>query len=370
MCIRDRILPFTDYIFNQSTKDFNPFTISYNHNGITTTFVDPDDPTEFTKAVKSNTRAFFAESLGNPKLDVLDLKAISESAKKAKVPFIVDNTVASPALLNPIEHGANIVIHSLTKYLTGNGTSMGGVIIDAGTFNWGNGNFPEFTEPNPSYHGLNYHEALGKIAFIAKVRVEGLRDLGSAPSPFNSFQTIQGIETLDIRMKKHSEKLIANQNLNNSNIISSVKFFDGSINKLRDELSLLKFILNEDQKQFVAFRDSQLNATTNLMNFSEEAKGDIQSNRALLNDLKNENIKNGTLIKEIDKQIELLANQQDDNHKKTEALLAKIDSRLSLSFVLKAIVITLSLILMVFIWKYKHIITQVINSAPNQGKER
>lgn len=176
--------------------------------GITTTFVDPDDPNEFSKAVKSNTRAFFAESLGNPKLDVIDLKAISDAAKKAKVPFVVDNTVASPALLNPIEHGANIVIHSLTKYLTGNGTSIGGVIIDAGTFNWGNGNYPEFTEPNPSYHGLNYHEALGNIAFIAKVRIEGLRDLGSAPSPFNSFQTIQGIETLDIRMKKHSENAL------------------------------------------------------------------------------------------------------------------------------------------------------------------
>ena len=176
--------------------------------GITTTFVDPDDPSEFSKAVKPNTRTFFAESLGNPKLDVIDLKAISDAAKKAKVPFVVDNTVASPALLNPIEHGANIVIHSLTKYLTGNGTSMGGVIIDAGTFDWGNGNFPEFTEPNPSYHGLNYHEALGNIAFIAKVRIEGLRDLGSAPSPFNSFQTIQGIETLDIRMKKHSENAL------------------------------------------------------------------------------------------------------------------------------------------------------------------
>ena len=176
--------------------------------GITTTFVDPDDPNEFSKAVKSNTRAFFAESLGNPKLDVIDLKAISDAAKKAKVPFVVDNTVASPALLNPIEYGANIVIHSLTKYLTGNGTSIGGVIIDAGTFNWGNGNYPEFTEPNPSYHGLNYHDALGNIAFIAKVRIEGLRDLGSAPSPFNSFQTIQGIETLDIRMKKHSENAL------------------------------------------------------------------------------------------------------------------------------------------------------------------
>ena len=176
--------------------------------GITTTFVDPDDAENFANAIQPNTRLFFAESLGNPKLDVLDLKAISDQAKSAKVPFVVDNTVASPALLNPIEYGANIVIHSLTKYLTGNGTSLGGVIIDAGTFDWGNGNFPEFTEPNPSYHGLNYHEALGAIAFIAKVRIEGLRDLGSAPSPFNSFQSIQGIETLDIRMKKHSENAL------------------------------------------------------------------------------------------------------------------------------------------------------------------
>ena len=176
--------------------------------GITTTFVDPDDAENFANAIQPNTRLFFAESLGNPKLDVLDLKAISDQAKSAKVPFVVDNTVASPALLNPIEHGANIVIHSLTKYLTGNGTSLGGVIIDAGTFDLGNGNFPEFTEPNPSYHGLNYHEALGAIAFIAKVRIEGLRDLGSAPSPFNSFQSIQGIETLDIRMKKHSENAL------------------------------------------------------------------------------------------------------------------------------------------------------------------
>ena len=176
--------------------------------GITTTFVDPDDAENFANAIQPNTRLFFAESLGNPKLDVLDLKAISDQAKAAKVPFVVDNTVASPALLNPIEYGANIVIHSLTKYLTGNGTSLGGVIIDARTFDWGNGNFPEFTEPNPSYHGLNYHEALGAIAFIAKVRIEGLRDLGSAPSPFNSFQSIQGIETLDIRMKKHSENAL------------------------------------------------------------------------------------------------------------------------------------------------------------------
>ena len=173
--------------------------------GITTTFVDPDDTENFAKAVEPNTRAFFAESLGNPKLDVIDLKGISDHAKVAKVPFIVDNTIATPALLNPIKYGANIVIHSLTKYITGNGTTLGGIIIDAGTFDYSNGNFPEFTEPSPSYHGLKYHEALGPIAFIARVRVEGLRDLGSAPSPLNSFQVIQGLETLEVRMQKHSQ---------------------------------------------------------------------------------------------------------------------------------------------------------------------
>jgi O-acetylhomoserine (thiol)-lyase len=176
--------------------------------GITTTFVDPDDVENFTKAVQPNTRAFFAESLGNPKLDVLDLKSISEHAKAAKVPFIVDNTIATPALLNPIEYGANIVIHSLTKYITGNGTTIGGVIIDAGTFDYSNGNFPEFTEPSPSYHGLKYHDVLGPIAFIARVRIEGLRDLGSAPSPLNSFQVIQGLETLEVRMQKHSDNAL------------------------------------------------------------------------------------------------------------------------------------------------------------------
>jgi len=176
--------------------------------GITTTFVDPDDVENFAKAVQPNTRAFFAESLGNPKLDVLDLKGISAHAKAAKVPFIVDNTIATPALLNPIAYGANIVIHSLTKYITGNGTTIGGVIIDAGTFDYSNGNFPEFTEPSPSYHGLKYHDALGPIAFIARVRVEGLRDLGSAPSPLNSFQVIQGLETLEVRMQKHSENAL------------------------------------------------------------------------------------------------------------------------------------------------------------------
>ncbi len=176
--------------------------------GITTTFVNPQDPENFKKAAKENTRVFFVESLGNPKLDVLDLKGISREAKAFKVPFIVDNTIATPYLLNPVEHGADIVIHSLTKYIIGNGTSLGGVIIDAGKFDWANGKFPEFTEPSPGYHGLVYHEALEEAAFIAKVRIEGLRDHGAALSPFNAFQIIQGLETLKIRIKEHSKNAL------------------------------------------------------------------------------------------------------------------------------------------------------------------
>ena len=187
---------------------YNLLKVTLPRLGITTTFVDPTDSSNFTDAAQENTRAFFVESLGNPKLDVLNLKAISREAKAFKVPFIVDNTVASPYLLNPIEYGANIVIHSLTKYISGNGTSLGGVIIDAGTFDWANGKFPEFTEPSAGYHGLIYHEALGNAAFIAKVRIEGLRDYGAALSPFNAFQIIQGLETLPIRIKRHSENAL------------------------------------------------------------------------------------------------------------------------------------------------------------------
>jgi O-acetylhomoserine (thiol)-lyase len=188
---------------------FNLLNTTLPRLGITTTFVDPSDPTNFTKAANENTKVFFAESLGNPKLDVLDLKAIAAESKAFKVPFMVDNTVASPYLLNPIEHGANIVIHSLTKYIAGNGTSLGGAVIDAGTFDWSSGKFPEFTEPNEGYHGLVYHEALGAAAFIAKVRIEGLRDFGAALSPFNAFQIIQGLETLAVRVQKHSENGLA-----------------------------------------------------------------------------------------------------------------------------------------------------------------
>lgn len=183
---------------------YNLLNVTLPRLGITTTFVDASNPSNFAAAVQDNTRAFFVESLGNPKLDVLDLKGISNEAKEAQVPFIVDNTVATPGLLNPIEHGANLVIHSLTKYIGGQGNSLGGAIIDAGTFDWANGKFPEFTEPSAGYHGLVYHEALGAPAFTFKLILEGLRDFGGALSPFNAFQILQGLETLPVRIKQHS----------------------------------------------------------------------------------------------------------------------------------------------------------------------
>lgn len=188
---------------------YNLLSVTLPRLGITTTFVDASDPDGFGEAVQENTRAFFVESLGNPKLDVLDLEAISAHAKAAKVPLIVDNTVATPALLNPIKHGANIVIHSLTKYIGGQGNSLGGAIIDAGTFDWSSGKFPEFTEPSAGYHGLVYHEALGAASYTFKLILEGLRDFGGALSPTNAFQIIQGLETLDVRIKRHSENALA-----------------------------------------------------------------------------------------------------------------------------------------------------------------
>lgn len=196
-----------DHIVSSSSLyggTFNLLNVTLPRFGINTSFVDADDVTNFSKSIKENTKAIYIESLGNPKLDVLDLEAIAKIAKENNIPLIVDNTVASPSLLNPIKYGANIVIHSLTKFIGGHGTSLGGVVIDAGTFNWTNGKFPEFTEPSKGYHGLKYVEALGEIAFIVKLRLEGLRDFGSALSPYNAFQIIQGLETLDVRIKQHS----------------------------------------------------------------------------------------------------------------------------------------------------------------------
>ncbi|AYV54201.1 O-acetylhomoserine aminocarboxypropyltransferase [Leptospira kmetyi] len=185
--------------------------------GIKVHFVDPSNPENFRKAVNDKTRAFYAETLGNPKLDTLDLEAIAKVAHESGVPFIVDNTLPSPYLINPIEHGADIVVHSLTKFLGGHGTSIGGIIIDSGKFNWGNGKFKNFTEPDPSYHGLKFWDVFGKfepfggvnIAYIIKARVQGLRDTGAALSPFNAWQILQGVETLPLRIRKHSENALA-----------------------------------------------------------------------------------------------------------------------------------------------------------------
>lgn len=187
---------------------YNLLSVTLPRLGITTTFVDASNPENFASAVQENTRAFFVESLGNPKLDVLDLEAISVHSRAAKIPFIVDNTVATPALLNPIKHGANIVIHSLTKYIGGHGSSLGGVIVDGGNFDWSSGKFPEFTEPSAGYHGLKYYETLGASSYTFKLILEGLRDFGGALSPTNAFNIIQGLETLSIRIKQHSENAL------------------------------------------------------------------------------------------------------------------------------------------------------------------
>ncbi len=177
--------------------------------GITTRFVDGRDIEGFRAAIDDRTRAFFLELVGNPRLDVLDLERIAAVAHEAGVAVIVDATTVTPYLWQPLKHGADIVIHSATKYIGGHGTSIGGVIVDGGTFDWANGRYPEFTTPDPSYHGLVYTQALGNLAYIIKVRVQGLRDIGASISPFNSFLLLQGLETLPLRMERHSQNALA-----------------------------------------------------------------------------------------------------------------------------------------------------------------
>jgi len=180
--------------------------------GIETTFIDdPDDLDAWRAAVRPNTKAFFGESIGNPRNDFLDIAGVSGVAHEAGVPLIIDNTVATPWLIRPFEHGADIVVHSATKFLGGHGTAIGGIIADAGSFDFGAhpDRFPQFTEPDPSYHGLQYWPALGAGAYILKARVQLLRDIGPAISPFNSFLLLQGLETLSLRMERHNEN--ANQ---------------------------------------------------------------------------------------------------------------------------------------------------------------
>lgn len=177
--------------------------------GITTRFVDARDFAGFRKAIDDRTRAVFLELIGNPKLDMLDLEQIAAIAHEQGVPVIVDSTTATPYLCRPFEWGADIVVHSATKYLGGHGTSIGGLLVDSGKFDWTNGRFPEFTEPDPSYHGLVYTQAFGPLAYILKARVQLLRDIGAPLSPFNSFLFLQGIETLPLRMERHCQNALA-----------------------------------------------------------------------------------------------------------------------------------------------------------------
>ncbi|MCP4450516.1 MAG: O-acetylhomoserine aminocarboxypropyltransferase/cysteine synthase [Planctomycetes bacterium] len=176
--------------------------------GIEVTFVDASDPKNFAAAIKDNTRLLFIETIGNPKNDVLDYDAIAKVARDHGMPVVCDNTVASPMLFRPIEHGIDIVVHSCTKIIGGHGTSIGGVIVDSGQFPWDNGRYPELTEPDPAYHGIQYWEALGGLAYIIKARVQFLRDMGACMSPFNAFQFIQGLETIHLRVPRHCENAL------------------------------------------------------------------------------------------------------------------------------------------------------------------
>ena len=188
---------------------YNLFANTLREQGLTTTFVDPSDPENFEKAIKENTKLLYAETLGNPNSDVIDLEAIAAIAHKHGIPFIVDSTFATPYLLRPIEHGVDIVVHSATKFIGGHGTVMGGVIIDGGKFDWAqNDKFPGLSKPNPSYHGVVFTEACGNIAYIMKIRTTLMRDQGAVISPFNSFLLLQGLETLSLRVERHVENAL------------------------------------------------------------------------------------------------------------------------------------------------------------------
>ncbi len=187
---------------------YTQFDVSFRRLGINTVFVDPDDPENFRRAITPRTRVLYGETIGNPLLNVLDIEAIAAIAHDANLPLMIDNTFASPCLCRPIEHGADIVLHSATKFIGGHGTSIGGVIVDSGRFPWDRGTFPQMLEPSKGYHGIRFYETFGDFAYIMKARVEGLRDFGPALSPFNSFLFIQGLETLKLRMDCHSRNAL------------------------------------------------------------------------------------------------------------------------------------------------------------------
>ena len=188
---------------------YSQLDVNFRKLGIRTTFVDSDDPANFANAITDKTRLLYAETIGNPNLNVLDIEKVASIAHRADIPLVVDNTVASPILCKPITHGADIVIHSATKFIGGHGTSMGGVIVESGQFPWDNGKFPDMCEPSDGYHGVKFYETFGDFAFITKARMEYLRTLGPAMSPFNAFTFMQGLETLHLRMERHCENAMS-----------------------------------------------------------------------------------------------------------------------------------------------------------------
>lgn len=179
------------------------FSVNFKKFGIDATLVDPDDPENFRRALRPNTKAIFSETLGNPAINMIDLEAVGKIAREAGVPFVVDNTAASPYLCQPLKHGADIVLHSATKFLGGHGTTMGGVVVESGKFPWGNGKFPGMTEPSAGYHGVRFFETFGDFAYTMKARMEVLRVFGPTLAPFSAWQLMQGIETLPVRMERH-----------------------------------------------------------------------------------------------------------------------------------------------------------------------
>ena len=201
-----------DHMVSSSTLyggTYTQFDISFRRIGIETTFVDPEDPENFRRAITPKTRLLYGETIGNPRLNVLDIERVARIAHEANLPLVIDNTFATPYLCRPIEHGADIVVHSATKFIGGHGTAIGGVIVDGGKFPWERGPFPMLNEPSKGYHGLKFRETFGDLAFIIKARVEGLRDMGPCMSPFNSFLFLQGLETLKFRMDGHVRNALA-----------------------------------------------------------------------------------------------------------------------------------------------------------------
>lgn len=247
---------------------YNLFSQTLPKIGITVHFVDGDNPASFKEKVNDKTKAFFIETIGNPRMNVADIEAIANVAHEVGVPLIVDSTFATPYLCRPFEYGADIVVHSATKFIGGHGTSIGGIIVDSGKFDWTNGRFPGFTEPDPSYHGLVYTEALGPLAYIIKARVQLLRDIGAAVSPFNSFLFLQGLETLSLRMERHSQNALkVAQFLSQHDAVISVSYPGLPGDKYYD---LAQKYLPKGQGAILTF----------------ELKGGVEAGRKLINNLK------------------------------------------------------------------------------------